>query len=60
MNIAIAEILRKANEESNMILKNTSEQSLKRRRQIETYEYIKKDEGYISKLISRIKTYWYC
>ena len=53
MNIAIAEILRKANEESNTILKNTSEQSLKRRQQLESYNYTK--EGFISKLISRIK-----
>ena len=60
MNIAIAEILRKANEESNMILKNTSEQSIKRRQQIEAYEYSKKDESYMSKLILRLKTYWYC
>jgi hypothetical protein len=59
MNIAIAEILRKANEESNMILKNTSEQSLKRRQQIETYEYSKKDEGIMLTLISRIKRLWY-
>ena len=62
MNIAIAEILRKANEESNMILKNTSEQSIKRRQQIETYKQYEsyKDESYISKLILRLKTYWYC
>ena len=62
MNIAIAEILRKANEESNMILKNTSEQSIKRRQQLETYKQDKKykDEGYISNLILRLKTYWYC
>ena len=59
MNIAIAEILRKANEESNIILKNTSEQSIKRRQQLETYEYSKKDEGIISNLISRIKRLWY-
>jgi hypothetical protein len=62
MNIAIAEILRKANEESNMILKNTSEQSIKRKQQLETYKQDKKykDEGYISNLILRLKTYWYC
>jgi hypothetical protein len=59
MNIAIAEILRKANEESNIILKNTSEQSLKRRQQLETYEYSKKDEGIMLTLISRIKRLWY-
>jgi hypothetical protein len=60
MNIAIAEILRKANEESNMILKNTSEQSIKRRQQLTTYKQGKEDQGYISNLILRLKTYWYC
>ncbi len=58
MNIAIAEILRKANEESNLILKNTCEQSLKRRIQIQTYNY--ENRSYISRLITALKTHWYC
>ncbi len=58
MNIAIAEILRKANEESVLILKNTTEQSLKRRHQIETYRY--ENNGLISRLIAAVKTHWFC
>ncbi len=54
MNIAIVEMLRKANEESNMIIKNTSEQSLKRRLQIQNYTY--KNEGVISRLITSLKS----
>ena len=53
MNIAIAEILRKANEESILILKNTPEQSLKRRHQLENYP---KNIGLLSRLITSIKT----
>jgi len=55
MNIAIAEILRKANEESLLILKNTPEQSLKRRHQLESYPKTE-NKGLISKLITAIKT----
>ena len=55
MNIAIAEILRKANEESKMILKNTPEQSLKRRQQLENYPRTE-NKGLISRLITTIKT----
>ena len=54
MNIAIVEMLRKANEESNMILKNTPEQSLKRRLQVQNYNY--KREGIISRLITSLKS----
>lgn len=65
MNIAIVEMIRKANEESFMILKNTSEQSIKRRQQITTYNYITprlmsddKHETLLSKLILRLKSIW--
>ncbi len=54
MNIAIAEILRKANEESILILKNTTEQSLKRRHQLENYPKTE-NKGIISRLITAIK-----
>jgi hypothetical protein len=60
MNIAIAEILRKANEESKLILKNTPEKSLKRRLQIESYNYYNENKGYLSRLLSALKTHWYC
>lgn len=56
MNIAIAEILKKANEESNMILKNTSEQSIKRRQQLENYPKIE-NKGTITRLFTAIKNY---
>ena len=55
MNIAIAEILRKANEESNLILKNTTEQSLKIRHQLENYPR-SENKGIISRLITAIKS----
>jgi hypothetical protein len=57
MNIAIAEILRKANEESVLILKNTTEQSLKRRQQLENYPRTE-NKGLIERLITAIKTKW--
>jgi hypothetical protein len=56
MNIAIAEILRKANEESILILKNTPEQSLKRRQQLENYPRTE-NKGLISRLITAIKSH---
>jgi hypothetical protein len=55
MNIAIAEILRKANEESILILKNSPEQSLKRRHQLENYPKTE-NKGLIARLITTIKT----
>ena len=55
MNIAIAEILRKANEDSILILKNTTEQSLKRRHQLENYPR-SENKGLIYRLITAIKT----
>jgi hypothetical protein len=64
MNIIIVEQLRKANEESKFILQNNSETSLKRREQISSYKEEKKEqiknESLISRLISTIKTHWYC
>jgi len=55
MNIAIAETLKKVNEESNLILKNTTEQSLKRRHQLENYPRYE-NKGIISSLITAIKS----
>ncbi len=67
MNIVIVEQLRKANEESKIILKNNMETSLKRREQQDTYFKDKlsnvnneRRESLISRLISTIKTHWYC
>jgi hypothetical protein len=64
MNIVIVEQLRKANEESKMILQRNTETSLKRRDQQQTYKEgkknIEKKDSLISKLITAIKTHWYC
>jgi hypothetical protein len=55
MNIVIVERLRKATEESNIILNSTVEQSIKRRQQLENYPKTE-NEGIISRLITAIKT----
>ena len=60
MNIVIAELIRKANEESNNILKRTSEQSIKRRQQLMQYNEVINNETFFSKLLTTIKTHWFC
>jgi len=55
MNIVIVERLRKANDESVLILNSTVEQSLKRRQQLENYPKTE-NEGIISRLITAIKS----
>jgi hypothetical protein len=60
MNIVIVEQLNKAIRQSNDLLKAITEQSLKRRHQLEQYnEYSIKTTWY-KDIIRSIKTYWYC
>ncbi len=62
MNIIIAEQLNRANKLSIELLNSTREQSIKRRNQVETYNYTldEEDSGWINHIIRKIKTYWYC
>ena len=60
MNIVIVEQLNKAIRQSNDLLKATSEQSLKRRRQLEQYTDYKINTRWYKDIINSIKTYWYC
>jgi hypothetical protein len=55
MNIVIMERLRKANDDSVLILNSTVEQSLKRRQQLENYPKTE-NGGIISRLITAIKS----
>jgi hypothetical protein len=55
MNIVIVERLRKANDDSVLILNSTVEQSLKRRHQLENYPRYE-NKGIISRLITAIKS----
>ena len=59
MNIVIVEQLNRANRQSLDILASSREQSLKRRNQIQTYNYTRENTWY-NNIISAIKTYWYC
>ncbi len=59
MNIVIVEQLNKAIRQSNSILKETPEQSLKRRHQLEQYTTASNSTWY-KNIINTIKTYWYC
>ena len=59
MNIVIVEQLNEAIKQSNALLKATTEQSLKRRHQLEQYDYLKETTWY-KDIIRSIKTYWYC
>ncbi len=62
MNIVIVEQLNKAIRQSNDLLKATSEQSLKRRHQLEEYNNYntKISSKWYKDIINSIKTYWYC
>ena len=60
MNIVIVEQLNKAIRQSNDLLKATSEQSLKRRHQLENYKNHSRNSSWYKDLINNIKTYWYC
>ena len=60
MNIVIVEQLNKAIRQSNDLLKATSEQSLKRRHQLEQYNECKINTTWYKDIINSIKTYWYC
>lgn len=60
MNIVIVEQLNKAIRQSNDLLKATSEQSLKRRHQLEQYRDYKINTKWYKDIINSIKTYWYC